>query len=135
MQAAIMTDEKKYKHRSPSLISLGLEGRWPWELGAHYSLLPFLRRLPKGDGHPVIVFPGFLASPRSTVQLRRLLKDLNYDARDWGMGRNLRFNEDVEKSMVASRSPTRVRRDVAPERTSVAPRRDPKSPEDAKRMH
>ena len=101
MQAATMTDGKKFKHRSPSLISLGLEGRWPWELGAHYSLLPLLRRLPKGDGHPVIVFPGFLASPRSTVQLRRLLKDLNYDARDWGMGRNLHFNADVEQDMIA----------------------------------
>ena len=102
-QAAILAGDymaPKYKHRSPSIVSMGLEGRWPWELSAHYSLLPLLRRLPKGDGHPVIVFPGFLASPASTVQMRRLLKKLNYDVRDWGLGRNLRFNEDVEEKMI-----------------------------------
>jgi pimeloyl-ACP methyl ester carboxylesterase len=90
---------RKIRHRSPNILHTGLEGRWVWELGAHYSLRPLLKRLPKGDGHTVIVFPGFLSSGLSTRQLRRLLKDLGYDARDWGMGRNLRFNAEVEQNM------------------------------------
>ncbi len=96
-----MTSTKSpIRHRAPSPLSMALEGRWVWELGAHYSLRPLLKRLPRGDGHPVIVFPGFLASKASTIQLRRLLKDLNYDVRDWGLGRNLRFNADIEAKMI-----------------------------------
>ncbi|MGB0907679.1 MAG: esterase/lipase family protein [Maricaulaceae bacterium] len=91
----------KYKHRAPSLISTSLEGRWVMEFAAHYLLKPLLRRLPKGDGHTVIVFPGFLTSETSTIPMRRLLNELGYDARDWGLGRNLQFNESVEQRMGA----------------------------------
>lgn len=90
---------QKYKHKAPSLLHTGMEARWIWELGAHYSLRPLLRRLPKGDGHAVIVFPGFLTSDVSTRHMRRLLQDLGYEVHDWGLGRNLRFNSDVEKKM------------------------------------
>ena len=78
-----------------------MESRWIGELGAHYSLRPLLKRLPKGDGHTVIVFPGFMTSEISTRHMRRLLTELGYDVRDWGLGRNLRFNATVEKKMQA----------------------------------
>lgn len=42
----------------------------------------------RGDGHPVLVLPGLLASDRSTVALRGVLNSLGYDARPWGLGRN-----------------------------------------------
>lgn len=90
---------KKYKHKAPSLIHTGLEARWIWELGAHVSLRPLLKRLPKGDGHTVIVFPGFLTSKRSTRHLRELLSDLGYEVHDWGLGRNLRFSDEIETKM------------------------------------
>src|SRR5688572_30310196 len=44
---------------------------------------------PQGDGHPVLVLPGFLASDGSTALLRRFLTRLGYDVRPWNLGRNL----------------------------------------------
>ena len=60
-----------------------------------------MRHLPKGDGHPVIVFPGFLASGGSTRPMRGLLKDLGYTVYDWGLGRNLYFNPERESELHA----------------------------------
>lgn len=50
---------------------------------------PILRRAPKGDGHPVLVLPGFAANDRSTRLLRRYLSRLGYDVHAWELGRNL----------------------------------------------
>lgn len=48
-----------------------------------------LERAPRGDGHPVLVLPGFLAADDSTSVLRRYLKRLGYSAHPWLLGRNL----------------------------------------------
>lgn len=53
------------------------------------AALPLLRRLPKGDGHHVIVLPGFTAGDGSTKPLRRLLRDLGYHTHGWRLGQNL----------------------------------------------
>ena len=53
------------------------------------GVLPLLRRLPTGDGHPVLVLPGFSASDRSTVPLRDLLRRLGYRTYGWGLGANV----------------------------------------------
>ncbi len=53
------------------------------------AALPLLRRLPKGDGHHVIVLPGFTAGDGSTRPLRRLLRDLGYHVHGWRLGQNL----------------------------------------------
>jgi pimeloyl-ACP methyl ester carboxylesterase len=50
---------------------------------------PLLRALPRGDGHPVLVFPGLLASDRSTMPLRRFLIKLGYHVHGWRLGRNI----------------------------------------------
>ena len=50
---------------------------------------PLLRSAPKGDGHPVLVLPGFTASDKSTAILRRYLDSLGYDTYAWELGRNL----------------------------------------------
>lgn len=47
-----------------------------------------LAMIPRGDGHPVIVIPGFLASDASTAPLRGALQVAGYDARGWGLGHN-----------------------------------------------
>lgn len=47
-----------------------------------------LGRLPKGDGHPVLVLPGFTGSDRSTLVIRGFLKRLGYYAHAWRLGRN-----------------------------------------------
>ncbi len=78
-----------------------LEARAIFEWQSFYALRPLLKRFPKGDGHTVIVFPGFMSSDRATKPLRRFLSDLGYDARGWGLGTNMMFSQDLEAEMVA----------------------------------
>ncbi|MEL6726990.1 MAG: alpha/beta hydrolase [Pseudomonadota bacterium] len=75
------------------------EGRAIFELGAFGLLRNQMKNLPKGDGHPVLVLPGFMASDRSTRPMRRLFDDLGYKSYAWGLGRNVRFNEKREQEM------------------------------------
>ncbi len=50
---------------------------------------PVLRRLaPAGDGHPVMVLPGFLGGDDSTLALRRFLSRLGYVPLPWLEGTN-----------------------------------------------
>ena len=61
---------------------------------------PLLATAPRGDGHPVLVLPGFATSDASTKVLRRFLKKLGYDAHTWDLGRNLghkAIGQDGEK--------------------------------------
>lgn len=74
--------------RAPSPWLLLLEGRAPWEFAATLAALPWLYRVPRGDGHPVVVFPGMGASELSTQPLRAYLGQLGYAAYDWGLGFN-----------------------------------------------
>lgn len=73
----------------PSLLHMFTEGRTLVELGAFGAALPFLKRAPTGDGHPVMVLPGFLASDLSTKPIRSFLKGKGYQAYGWELGRNL----------------------------------------------
>ena len=66
-----------------------LEARAPWEAMALLAVAPFLARLPAGDGHPVLVFPGLGASDTSTAALRRFLQQQGYTAYPWELGFNL----------------------------------------------
>ena len=50
---------------------------------------PLLATAPRGDGHPVLVLPGFATTDSSTRVLRKFLKRLGYDAHTWDLGRNL----------------------------------------------
>lgn len=74
--------------RPPNLFLMLAEGRSLLELNASLLLSPLLLRAPRGDGHPVLALPGFLASDISMAPLRRYLKELGYDAHGWKMGRN-----------------------------------------------
>ena len=51
--------------------------------------------LPRGDGHKVIVLPGFCTGENSTRILRTMLIDQGYDAEDWGQGINFGPNEQM----------------------------------------
>ncbi len=96
-----MTATMTKKVHAPSMFWTMLEGRSMLEFGSFISLRLLMKYLPKGDGHPVIVYPGFLASAASTRPMRGLLRDLGYHVYDWGMGRNLTFNADREAEMHA----------------------------------
>jgi pimeloyl-ACP methyl ester carboxylesterase len=74
--------------RPPGLGLLLAEARGILEFNASLLLSPLLMRAPRGDGHPVLALPGFLASDLSMMPLRRYLAELGYDAQAWRMGRN-----------------------------------------------
>ena len=81
------TEEQRL--RPPSLFLMLAEARGLFELNSSLLLSPLLLRAPKGDGHPVLALPGFLASDLSMAPMRRYLKELGYDTHAWNMGRNL----------------------------------------------
>jgi hypothetical protein len=59
------------------------------EIGVYFLARKYLKRkAPTGDGHPVLVIPGFMASDAYTLSLRRFLAALGYDAYPWGQGIN-----------------------------------------------
>jgi pimeloyl-ACP methyl ester carboxylesterase len=66
-----------------------LEGRAPLEYFSMLAAYPWLRSLPRGNGHPVMVFPGMGASDMTTWPLRGFLQSLGYVTQAWGQGLNL----------------------------------------------
>jgi len=50
---------------------------------------PLLSMAPRGDGHAVLVIPGFTATDASTALLRHYLGLLGYDTHSWQLGRNI----------------------------------------------
>jgi pimeloyl-ACP methyl ester carboxylesterase len=87
---AVVDDEQatESRLRPPSLFLMLAEARSVLELNSSLLLAPLLMRAPRGDGHPVLALPGFLASDLSMVPMRRFLKELGYDTYAWKMGRN-----------------------------------------------
>jgi pimeloyl-ACP methyl ester carboxylesterase len=83
----------------PSRLLQLLEGRALLELGATVSMWPWLALAPRGDGHPVLVLPGLVASDLSTRVLRRYLRERGYRVHGWGQGRNLGLRDGVETKL------------------------------------
>ena len=77
-----------------------LESRVVLEFAACLAAYPILRQAPVGDGHPVLVLPGFLASDFSTQALRRFLAARGYAAHGWRLGTNVGPSPEVAASMV-----------------------------------
>jgi pimeloyl-ACP methyl ester carboxylesterase len=75
--------------RPPSLGLLLAEARGIFEFNASVLLSPLLLRAPRGDGHPVLTLPGFLASDLSMAPMRHYLSELGYVTEAWRMGRNV----------------------------------------------
>ena len=86
--------------RPPSRTLMFLEGRAIHELGAFLGALPLLSLAPRGDGHPVLVLPGLIASDMSTRPLRDFLKSKGYAVSGWRQGRNLGLRSGVQDGMV-----------------------------------
>jgi pimeloyl-ACP methyl ester carboxylesterase len=89
-------------HRPPSdWLALTEAPRAILEFASFLALRPALSLLPRGDGHPVLVLPGFLASDTSTIPMRNLLTQLGYDAVGWDLGRNIQITATRVKAMGA----------------------------------
>jgi pimeloyl-ACP methyl ester carboxylesterase len=66
-----------------------------WRALAEMALLPYslpmLLSRPKGDGHPVLLLPGFMGDEGSLIGLKTVISRLGYDVQTWGFGRNVGF--------------------------------------------
>jgi hypothetical protein len=96
--------------KPPSVGLLLAEARSVFEFNASVLLSPLLMQAPKGDGHPVLVLPGLLASDLSTAPLRRYLKHLGYEVFAWELGRNLggvyRMRDKLRRRLAAVHAAT-----------------------------
>jgi pimeloyl-ACP methyl ester carboxylesterase len=70
-------------------LYLSEPGRAVADYGLYLAARPLMGRLPRGDGHSVLVLPGLLADDVSTRALRVVLRKLGYDVHGWGLGRNI----------------------------------------------
>jgi len=89
------SDSTDHALKAPGPLLLMLEGRAPWEFAATLAAAPWLNRLPPGDGHPVLVFPGLAASDVTTLPLRNFLRDRGYTPYAWQQGFNRGPREGV----------------------------------------
>src|SRR4051794_26937668 len=83
----------------PSLTLLALEGRAWLELAAFVPALPFLGRAPAGDGHPVLVLPGWMATDHSTRPLRWFLRGRGYHVHGWKLGLNRGATPEIASAL------------------------------------
>jgi pimeloyl-ACP methyl ester carboxylesterase len=68
-----------------------LETRIFMEMALLPASLPLLIEAPQGDGHPVVLVPGFMAGESTLAALRLFLQSKGYDVHTWGLGRNVGF--------------------------------------------
>jgi pimeloyl-ACP methyl ester carboxylesterase len=83
----------------PRLLQLLEPIRAPWEFAATLAAWPLLQTALRGDGHPVLVLPGLIATDFSTLLLRFYLDGLGHDVHGWQLGRNLGPRQGVVDSM------------------------------------
>ncbi len=84
-----MEQEVQRKRRRPSpLLMLTEPPRAMWDLLACAATAMPLANAAQGDGHPVLVLPGFMTTDASTTILRRFLKGRGYRVYGWDLGRN-----------------------------------------------
>ena len=85
--------------KAPPLRLLALEARvfaeMPWFMLRSLSI----QGMPRGDGHPVMVVPGFGAGDLTTRPLRRALQRLGYAAYGWEQGTNLGMRPAVKNAL------------------------------------
>jgi pimeloyl-ACP methyl ester carboxylesterase len=62
---------------------------------ARATFAPAIKVDGKGNGHKIIVIPGFMASDRTTSRLRRTLDRAGFQSCGWGLGRNRGIRADV----------------------------------------
>ncbi|WP_371194414.1 esterase/lipase family protein [Glaciecola sp. SC05] len=80
----------------PSLLSILLEARAPLEFASLGLCVHALSKAPKGDGRPILLVPGYMASDTSMRPLGSYLSYLGYSVYYSEMGRNKgRVNTDM----------------------------------------
>jgi hypothetical protein len=85
--------------RPPSLALLLAESRVAWEALRFRRAARRLDHLPRGDGHGVLLIPGFGADARWMRPLSTALRQIGYAPQDWGLGRNLGMNPVIRAAL------------------------------------
>ncbi len=86
-----MATQSTHKGRPSALHSL-LEMRVFNEIATLPMAWPWLvQSTPMGDGHPVLLSPGFMGDEGSLAALKMFLESRGYEVHTWGMGRNTGF--------------------------------------------
>ena len=88
---------------------IALEGRAWLEFALLAPTMPLLRTALCGDGQPVLVLPGWLASDRSTRTLRWFLRDRGYHAHGWRLGLNWGPTPEIRTGLATRLSELRQR--------------------------
>ena len=80
---------------APAWRLLGVE---PARAIIEYASMRLMNKavLPRGDGHPVVIFPGLAADRHSIGPLKDFCEELGYTAYDWGRGFNTGPQGDVD---------------------------------------
>ena len=89
-------DISAHRSRPPSLLNTMTElPRAMLDLGGLSAMLPSLSLAKRGDGHPLLLIPGFVAGDMSLGLLKRYTKYLGYNTETWGVGRNMGHPEHL----------------------------------------
>lgn len=75
----------------PNRLYTLLEWRALLELGSLPFSWPVLATAPAGDGHPVLLLPGFAVGDATLGPLALYLRSRGYQVETWGLGRNRGF--------------------------------------------
>lgn len=75
----------------PKGLHSTIEPRALFEIALLPWTLPLLATAPQGDGHPVLLLPGFMGSEASLIGLELFLRNRGYAVQTWGLGRNVGF--------------------------------------------
>ncbi|MFT4762168.1 MAG: putative alpha/beta hydrolase family esterase [Paraglaciecola sp.] len=92
------TENSVQKIKRPSLLLYASEV--VRAMGERYDLRQFNEHFKPekmGDGHPILVIPGFMAGGKSTKPLRHFLRQVGYHVYDWGLGRNLGHLKNLDE--------------------------------------
>jgi len=89
--------------KPPRRLYTLLEARGLLEAALLPACLPFLHASPRGDGHPVLLVPGFTAGDATLVGLSLFLRSRGYHVETWGFGQNtgfkLKFAQALEQKI------------------------------------
>jgi pimeloyl-ACP methyl ester carboxylesterase len=96
MMRMLRAFDRSRKLARPSYLRLAAEA---WTQVAYNPVPPDPRRLPRGEGHVVLVIPAFLNTDAITGRMRRFLGRCGYRAFGWELGVNWGPTERILKSL------------------------------------
>lgn len=78
--------------------ALGLLGTEPLRAAIEFASMKLMdfSAMPRGDGHPVVIFPGLASDRLATRPLAQFCDRIGYTAYDWGRGFNTGPQGDVD---------------------------------------